>query len=112
VKLKRRDFLKLSGAAVGAMALGGSASAQLFPDGFPNPFRAPPGKWFDKDDVTTVYSYCEICFWKCGVKAYVQGGKVRKIDGYEGNPKSNGMLCRAAKGGSPPPTTPTASSAP
>jgi thiosulfate reductase/polysulfide reductase chain A len=81
------------------MALGGSATAQLFPDGFPNPFRAPPGKWFDKDDITTVYSYCEICFWKCGVKAYVQGGKVRKIDGYEENPKSNGMLCPRGQGG-------------
>lgn len=99
MKLKRRDFLKLSGAAVGAMALGGSAQAQLFPDGFPNPFRAPPGKWFNKDDVTTVYSYYEMCFWKCGITATVQGGKVRKIDGQAGNPKSNGMLCPRGQGG-------------
>ncbi|MBW6454645.1 MAG: molybdopterin-dependent oxidoreductase [Trueperaceae bacterium] len=99
MKLRRREFLKLSGATVGAMALGGSTQAQLFPDGFPNPFRSPPGKWHSKDDVTTVYSYCEMCFWKCGVKAYVQGGKVRKVDGYEGNPKSRGMLCPRGQGG-------------
>jgi thiosulfate reductase / polysulfide reductase chain A len=98
VKLRRREFLKLSGATVGALALGSSAQAQLFPDGFPNPFRAPPGKWFTKDDVTTVYSYCENCFWKCGIKAFVQGGKVRKVDGYAENPKSRGMLCPRGQG--------------
>jgi thiosulfate reductase / polysulfide reductase chain A len=98
VKLRRREFLKLSGATVGALALGGTAQAQLFPDGFPNPFRAPPGKWFSKDDVTTVYSYCENCFWKCGIKVAVQGGKVRKIDGYAENPKSRGMLCPRGQG--------------
>jgi thiosulfate reductase / polysulfide reductase chain A len=97
--MRRREFLELTAAAVGAVALGGSANASLFPDGFPNPFRAPAAKWHQKDDVTTVYSYCEICFWKCGIEVSVQGGKVRKIDGYAANPKSRGMLCPRGQGG-------------
>jgi thiosulfate reductase / polysulfide reductase chain A len=97
MKLQRRDFLKLSAATVGALALGSQAQAQMFPDGFPNPFRAPSGKWFD-DEVRTVYSYCENCFWKCGIKASVSGGKVRKVDGYVENPKSRGMLCPRGQG--------------
>ncbi len=97
MKLQRREFLKLSAATVGALALGTEAQAQMFPDGFPNPFRAPSGKWFD-DEVRTVYSYCENCFWKCGIKASVSGGKVRKVDGYVENPKSRGMLCPRGQG--------------
>ncbi len=97
MRLHRRDFLKLSAATVGALALGTEAQAQIFPDGFPNPFRSPSGKWFD-DEVRTVYSYCENCFWKCGIKASVSGGKVRKVDGYVENPKSRGMLCPRGQG--------------
>ncbi len=92
MKYRRREFLKLSAAAVGALSLG-SANAQTFP----NPFRGPPGKWFT-EDVTEVFSICENCFWRCGIKAYVAGGKVRKVDGYVGNPKSNGMLCPRGQG--------------
>jgi thiosulfate reductase / polysulfide reductase chain A len=92
VKLQRREFLKLSGATMGALMLSGTAA-----QGFPNPFRGPPGKWFT-DDVTSVYSICENCFWRCGIKAYVAGGKVRKVDGYVENPKSRGMLCPRGQG--------------
>ncbi len=102
MKLDRRDFIKLSCATVGALAVGSTAKAQLFPGGFPNPFRPPPGKWFT-GEVTTSYSYCEMCFWKCGMKVSVEGGKVRKVDGYLENPKSRGMLC--PRGQAAPATT-------
>ena len=97
MRIDRRDFIKLSCATVGALAVGSTAKAQLFPDGFPNPFRPPPGKWFTKE-VTTSYSYCEMCFWKCGMKVSVADGKVRKVDGYAENPKSRGMLCPRGQG--------------
>jgi thiosulfate reductase / polysulfide reductase chain A len=97
VKLRRREFIKLSCATVGAMTLGRGALAQVFGAGFPNPFRAPEGAWHTRD-VTTVYSYCESCFWKCGVKVSVEGGRIRKIDGYADNPKSRGMLCPRGQG--------------
>ncbi len=95
--IDRRTFLKLSSATVGAAAIGGAASAQSVLDRIPNPFAPMPPQWYD-GQVKEVYSYCENCFWKCGIKAYVSGGKVRKVDGYVGNPKSRGMLCPRGQG--------------
>jgi len=97
VGIDRRTFLKLSSATVGAAAIGGAASAQSVLDRIPNPFAPMPPQWYD-GQVKEVYSYCENCFWKCGIKAYVSGGKVRKVDGYVGNPKSRGMLCPRGQG--------------
>ena len=95
--LNRRGFLELSCATVGAVAVTGHASAQSLLDRIPNPFAPMPPEWHDRE-VTTVYSYCENCFWKCGIVAHVEGGKVRKVDGYVGNPKSRGMLCPRGQG--------------
>ena len=91
MKLNRRKFLTLSAASVGAVALGGRAGA----------FKAPwtvPQKWYE-GQVTTIYSYCENCFWKCGITVKVAGGKVRKIDGQKHNPKSRGRLCPRGQAG-------------
>ena len=95
---RRREFLKLSAATVGALALGSDALAQGLGERIPNPFRVHARQVAFDDDVTTTYSYCENCFWKCGVKASVSGGKVRKVDGYDENPKSRGMLCPRGQG--------------
>ena len=95
--IDRRTFLKLSSATVGAAAIGGPAGAQSVLDRIPNPFAPMPPQWFD-GDVSTVYSYCENCFWKCGIEVSVAGGKVRKVDGYLRNPKSRGMLCPRGQG--------------
>lgn len=54
--------------------------------------RAKASPWYNKE-VKTVYSICENCFWRCGVKASVVGNRVYKVDGYAENPKSRGMLC-------------------
>jgi len=95
--MDRRQFLKLSAATVGAATVSGTASAQALPDWIPNPFAPMPPQWFD-GDVKQVYSYCENCFWKCGIQVSVEGGKVRKVDGYAANPKSRGMLCPRGQG--------------
>lgn len=95
--MDRREFLKLSAASVGAATVAGQASAQSLLDRIPNPFAPLPPQWFD-GDVETVYSYCENCFWKCGIEVKVAGGKVRKVDGYATNPKSRGMLCPRGQG--------------
>jgi len=91
MKLTRRKFVTLSAASVGAIALSGRADA----------LKAPwtvPRKWYE-DEVKTVYSYCENCFWKCGITVKVAGGKVRKIDGQKDNPKSRGRLCPRGQAG-------------
>lgn len=88
--ISRRSFLQISGSTVvgglaasaGLVALGRSAeasSAGVVPD------RVVP-------------SFCELCFWKCGVLAYVKDEKVYKIEGNPKHPLSNGMLCPRGTG--------------
>ena len=93
MKLKRRDFLKLSGASVGALMLGSNAEAIRLP----NPLAKVPEPWH-KGEVKTMYTVCENCFWHCGIKAYISDGKVFKVEGYEENPKSRGKLCPRGQG--------------
>ncbi len=83
MKLERRDFLKLSAAGLGALALVGAGSSRV---------RAAPVPWYRKE-VKTVYQICEGCFWRCGIVAHAVGNRVYKVDGYEANPKSRGRLC-------------------
>lgn len=88
MKLQRRSFIKLSAAAVGAVGVGGVAVMSN---------RAKASPWYNKE-VKTVYSICENCFWRCGVKVSVVGNRVYKADGYKENPKSRGMLCPRGQG--------------
>ena len=91
MKLSRRRFLTLSAASVGAITQVGRARAV-------RPPWAVPRKWYE-GEVRTVLSYCENCFWKCGIAVRVEGGKVRKIDGQKQNPKSRGRLCPRGQAG-------------
>ena len=67
----RRDFIRI-GAVGGTVAAAGLTTnwwdLQAHP--IPNPKT-------DGDHV--VPSFCELCFWKCGVLAHVKDGKVTKI---------------------------------
>jgi len=45
-----------------------------------------------------VPSFCELCFWKCGVLAHVRDGRVTKITGNPDHPLSRGMLCPRGAG--------------
>jgi thiosulfate reductase / polysulfide reductase chain A len=40
-----------------------------------------------------VPTFCELCFWKCGVLAHVRGGRVTKVVGNPEHPLSRGRLC-------------------
>jgi thiosulfate reductase/polysulfide reductase chain A len=83
--IQRRRFLQIAGGAAGAL----SAGALLAPedkDAQPAPERKVP-------------SFCELCFWKCGVVATVRGGRVVKIDGHPDHPLSRGRLCPRGNGG-------------
>jgi thiosulfate reductase/polysulfide reductase chain A len=89
--ISRRTFLKITGTtavAAGAVSAGlaaagrdaGAGEADVVPD------RVVP-------------SFCELCFWKCGVLAYVKDEKVYKIEGNPAHPLSNGRLCPRGTGG-------------
>ena len=91
--LSRRKFIKIGGAAVGAVAAGSALTKQMWgrtPSRKPNPAS-------DGDRV--VPTFCEMCFWKCGVLAHVKSGRVTKIVGNPEHPLSRGRLCPRGTGG-------------
>ena len=48
--------------------------------------------------VTTVPTFCEMCFWRCGGIAYLRDGKLWKFEGNPKDPQSNGRLCPRGTG--------------
>jgi len=89
--MNRRTFLK----AAGGGAAGAAAIAGLGPLG--DAIAADPPEGVVPDRV--VPTFCELCFWKCGVLAYVKDGRVYKIEGNPKHPLSNGRLCPRGAGG-------------
>src|SRR5512133_2116888 len=86
----RRRFLKISAATFGA-----AAAVPMFRQA--SPFAnaanaAGPGT------VTTVPTYCEMCFWKCGGVASLRDGKLWKFEGNPLDPMSRGRLCPRGTG--------------
>jgi thiosulfate reductase/polysulfide reductase chain A len=88
----RRQFIQIGAATAGGAALASGLSTRWWGlDGDPVP---DPGT--DGDRV--VASYCELCFWGCGVLAHVKDGRVTKITGNPEHPLSRGMLCPRGAG--------------
>jgi len=88
--LSRRKFLKISGATiVTAAALAGSAKTIV---SAAESYAKPKG-------LQVIPSYCDLCFWKCGLLAYVKDGELWKIEGNPKDPLSNGRLCPRGTGG-------------
>ena len=89
--MNRRDFIKIS-----SLFLAGSAamSTQIGQTvtGSGNALAADGQE-------RVVHSFCEHCFWRCGIAAHVRDGKIYKITGSEHHPLSNGRLCPRGTGG-------------
>jgi thiosulfate reductase/polysulfide reductase chain A len=91
-ELTRRQFIKIGGAGAGAFAVSG------FPTdwwGLDRNGIYDPGTEGDR----VVPTFCELCFWKCGVLAHVKEGRVTKIVGNPAHPLSRGRLCPRGTGG-------------
>ena len=91
--LQRRSFLKIAGAGAGVAAAGLAVprlhrALNTFPEHDPA-----------TDGDRTVATFCEICFWKCGVLAHVKEGTITKIVGNPDHPLSRGRLCPRGTGG-------------
>lgn len=90
-KITRREFLKMGGAAAGALA-----AAQ---------FNAPPAAKAalalidDPNGDGYVPTMCEMCVWRCGVLAKIEKGRVVKLDGNPDHPHSRGRLCARGQSG-------------
>ena len=90
--LSRRGFLKLSGGAAGALAVG-----QFLPPSVAQ-VAAKAGLINARGD-GYIPSLCEMCVWRCGLIAKVKGGRVVKLDGNPDHPHSKGHLCVRGQSG-------------
>ena len=82
MKISRRSFLKLTGAAVGTATL-----ASL---GFADSVEAAPVPVQYAKEVTTICPYCSV---GCGIICYVQNNKVVGAEGDPDHPINEGALC-------------------
>ncbi|MBW2526812.1 MAG: molybdopterin-dependent oxidoreductase [Deltaproteobacteria bacterium] len=92
MSLSRRQFIKIGGAGAGVAAVSGLTSRWWGRDRDPVEDPATDG-----DQV--VPTFCELCFWKCGVLAHVKDGRVTKLEGNPAHPLSRGRLCPRGVGG-------------
>lgn len=90
--LSRRQFIQIGGAGLGAGALGSGLATRWW--GLDRDPVEDPGTEGDR----VVSTFCELCFWGCGVKAHVKDGRVTKIVGNPAHPLSRGMLCPRGAG--------------
>ncbi len=91
--ISRRSFIKIGTAGAGAAAVGSGLLSQWW--GLDS--SAMPDPQTDGDQV--IPTFCELCFWKCGVLAHVRDGRVTKITGNPEHPLSRGRLCPRGTGG-------------
>jgi thiosulfate reductase/polysulfide reductase chain A len=90
--LSRREFLKMGGAAAGALAVG-----QLVPPRVAS--AAYQSGNVDANGNGYVHTMCEMCVWRCGVLAKVVDGQVVKLEGNPEHPHSKGNLCPRGQSG-------------
>jgi thiosulfate reductase/polysulfide reductase chain A len=88
----RRDFLKLSGASIGALAVGALLPA-------PAAEAARRAGLLNAAGDGIIPTMCEMCVWRCGVFAKVKDGRVVKLEGNPAHPHSKGKLCARGQAG-------------
>ena len=91
--MRRREFIRVGGSGVLGAGLVGGLVTDWY--GGYAPAARDPGT--DGDHV--VATFCELCFWKCGVLAHVKDGRVTKLQGNPRDPLSRGRLCPRGAGG-------------
>jgi len=82
-KFSRRTFFKVTGAA----AAGVTAAATV-----PKKFMS----WAEEagqKEMKQIPTFCELCFWNCGLIAKVENNKVVKVDGNPLSLRGRGRLC-------------------
>lgn len=91
--MKRREFIRRTSYGVAGTAALGAVATDWY-GLYGNPTVDP-----ETDGDRVVPSFCELCFWKCGVLAHVKDGRVTKIKGNPRDPLSRGQLCPRGAGG-------------
>ena len=88
--MSRRKFLKFSGAATAAVALGRPRILHAL---------VPATQKGSVGQAQELFSACDMCFNNCGLIARVEGGFVKKLDPNPKSLKSRGMLCARGNAG-------------
>lgn len=91
-RLSRRNFLKLGAAAASVIAVG-----QFIPP--PVARAAYRAGSLDDNGSGYICTICEMCVWRCGVRAKVTEGHVVKLEGNPQHPHSHGRLCARGQSG-------------
>ncbi len=92
-KLSRRRFLQITGASgVAATGIVGLKKAEAQDGGSSGPLS---GSYYDY----VVPTLCEMCVWRCGVRAKVVNGVIEKLEGNPAHPHSQGYLCARGQSG-------------
>ena len=87
--LSRRRFLKVSAATFGVAAVASQWEPMM------RMAHAAPAA---SGSVTTIPTFCEMCFWRCGGIAHIRDGKLWKFEGNPKDPQSHGRLCPRGTG--------------
>ncbi len=90
-KVSRREFIKISGATVAAAAAASAGAGYLFSEIKTNSDG--------KTDRKIVNTYCDVCFFQCGLNVTVENGVAVNIEGNPHHPLSRGKLCPRGTGG-------------
>ena len=85
MKINRRSFLKLSGAAAGTFMMGGLGFDLSPVKAYARELRIKEGK-----ETTTICCYCSV---GCGILVHTLEGKVINAEGDPDHPVSEGSLC-------------------
>ncbi len=91
--ITRREFIRIGAGTAGAAALASGLTTQWW--GLDASEVDDP----QTDGDRVVPTFCEMCFWKCGVLAHVKNGRVTKLVGNPAHPLSRGRLCPRGTGG-------------
>jgi thiosulfate reductase/polysulfide reductase chain A len=90
--VSRRDFLRVGGASLGALALGRFIPPRVAK-------AAQEVGSLDANGDGYIPTLCEMCVWRCGVLAKVEEGRVVKLEGNPEHPHSKGKLCARGQSG-------------
>jgi len=97
LKINRRGFLKLA-SATGVAGVAGITGLPSVLKGASTK-KQKSEKFLKYDRGVLSPSFCEMCFWNCGVNVYTRNGKIHKLEGNELNPNNKGHLCAKGNAG-------------
>ncbi|PKL17776.1 MAG: nitrate reductase [Spirochaetae bacterium HGW-Spirochaetae-5] len=90
-RINRRDFIKIAGAGLGALAVSGGVGKVVY--------GLMKNGLSSEDMISRTSTYCEMCTFQCAGWAYTKNGMPWKITGNEADEHCYGRLCTKGTAG-------------